>query len=143
MTTGKKDYVAGVEFQQIYKNGTAYQDGLHGRGTLTVQGTSSVNYRKGAANTDINFYDTKNSERLAQCELYDGQNNDLLYDTISGEKVAKPVEERGYKINSDSTPITYSNMKVNFASCEQVNNMCNAEWYHTSHCVRRQGYICN
>lgn len=128
MTTGKKDYVSGVEFQQIYKNGTAYQDGLHGVGTLTVQGTSSVNYRKGAANTDINFYDTKDG-RLALCELYDGEGNDLLYNMENGEKIAKPVMERGYKINTDSIPITYSNMKVNFASCEQVNNMCNAEWY--------------
>lgn len=129
MTTGKKDYVGGVEFQQIYKNGTVYQDGLHGVGTLTVQGTSSVNYRKGAANTDINFYDTKDADRLALCELYDGEGNDLLYNIENGEKIAKPVMERGYKINTDSIPITYSNMKVNFASCEQVNNMCNAEWY--------------
>lgn len=120
MTTGKKDYVGGVGFQQIYKNGTAYQDGLHGVGTLTVQGTSSVNYRKGAANTDINFYDTKDEGRLALCELYDGENNNLLSDNL---------EVKGFKINTNSTPITYSNMKVNFASCEQVNNMCNAEWY--------------
>lgn len=119
MTTGKKDYVAGVSFQQIYKNGTLYQNGLHGKGTLTVQGTSSVNYRKGAANTDINFYDTKDG-RLAQCELFDGQGNNLLADDL-------PV--KGFKINETSLPITYSNMKVNFASCEQVNNMCNAEWY--------------
>ena len=128
MTTGKKDYVAGVNFQQIYKNGTTYQNGLHGKGTLTVQGTSSVNYRKGAANTDINFYDTKDG-RLAYCELFDGEENDLLYDVVNGENVVKPVNERGFKINTDSIPITYSNMKVNFASCEQVNNMCNAEWY--------------
>ena len=129
MTTGKKDYVSGVGFQQFYKNGTAYQNGLRGVGTLTVQGTSSVNYRKGAANTDINFYDTKDEGRLALCELYDGENNDLLYNTINGETVAKPENEQGFKINTNSTPITYSNMKVNFASCEQVNNMCNAEWY--------------
>jgi len=120
MTTGKKDYVGGVGFQQIYKNGTAYQDGLHGVGTLTVQGTSSVNYRKGAANTDINFYDTKDEDRFALCELFDVENHDLLSDEL---------EVKGFKLNSDSTPITYSNMKVNFASCEQVNNMCNAEWY--------------
>ena len=123
MTTGKKDYVRKVGFQQIYQNGTTYQNGLHGIGTLTVQGTSSVNYRKGAANTDINFYDTDaepiSGETFADySQLYDGAGNDLLYNTVNGEQVLKPVMERGYKINADSTPITYSNMKVNFASCE-------------------------
>jgi hypothetical protein len=67
---------------------------------MSVQGTSSVTYWKGAANTDINFEGG---------ELYDGNNNNLLSDDL---------EVKGFKISDDSVPITYSNTKVNFASCE-------------------------
>ena len=72
---------------------------------------SSFNYRFGAANTDIDF-------SKSGAELTDGYGNDLLNN-----------ETPGFKINDNSVPITYANTKVNFASCEQVNNMCNAEWY--------------
>lgn len=110
LTQGKKDKVEGCTFQQIWKNGDQYYQ-LTGSGTMTVQGTSSVDYLKGAANTDINFEGG---------ELKDGYGNNLLSDSL---------EHKGFKIHDDSMPITYSNTKVNFASCEQVNNMCNAEWY--------------
>ena len=110
LTQGKKDKVENCQFQQIWVNGDPYYQ-LTGTGTMTIQGTSSVDYLLGAANTDINF---------AGGELRDGNGNDLLDDNL---------EVKGFKINDNSVPITYSNTKVNFASCEQVNNMCNAEWY--------------
>ena len=113
MTTGKKDAVKVNTFQQIWQNGSQYYQLTGTNAALTVQGTSSVNYRKGAANTDINF-------DVEGATLRDGNGNDLLSDSLSA---------KGFKINDNSLPITYSNTKVNFASCEQVNNMCNAEWY--------------
>lgn len=113
MTTGKKDAVNVNTFQQIWQNGDQYYQLTGTNAKLTVQGTSSVNYRKGAANTDINF-------GVEGATLVDGNGNNLLSDSLPA---------KGFKINDDSLPITYSNTKVNFASCEQVNNMCNAEWY--------------
>ena len=158
MTIGKKDYVQNCIFNQIWYNGNQYYT-LSGKGTMSVQGTSSVDYLRGAANTDINF-----------TELYDGDENDLLADGVvdkdtygnnfyvgdtstgtvtvfdvdentvltpdcipverdNSGNVTKYIKALGYKINDNSTPISYSNTKVNFASCEQVNNMCNAIWY--------------
>lgn len=110
LTQGKKDKVSGCQFQQIWTNGDPYYQ-LTGTGTMTIQGTSSVDYLRGAANTDIDF---------SEGELRDGNGNNLLDNSLA---------VKGFKINDDSLPITYSNTKVNFASCEQVNNMCNAEWY--------------
>ena len=100
-------------FQQLWKNGDDYYQITGTNGKLTIQGTSSVNYRKGAANTDINF-------GKSGATLVDGRGNNLLDENL---------EYKGFKLNDNSLPITYSNTKVNFASCEQVNNMCNAEWY--------------
>ena len=116
MTTGKKDPVDVYSFTQKWKNGgKEYFDGLYAENAvLTVQGTSSVNYRKGAANTDINF----------------GKKANTILRSASGEDLlADGLEHKGMKLTESSIPITYSNMKVNFASCEQVNNMCNAMWY--------------
>ena len=160
MTNGKKDYVENCSFRQFWYNGTKYYE-IVGVGIMSVQGTSSVRYIQGAANTDINF-----------TELTDGDGNDLLEGGTLDESYGKsnnwyvedelnpghakvfvvqegdelgpecvPVERNssgavtkyikalGIKINDDSCPISYSNTKVNFASCEQVNNMCNAIWY--------------
>ena len=119
MTTGKKDQVKGVGFQQLWKNGgKEYYDGLTAtNAVLTVQGTSSVNYRKGAANTDIDF---NSSDAEGTPTLRSAGGDDLL---------ATGLTNKGMKLTDTSIPITYSNMKVNFASCEQVNNMCNAAWY--------------
>jgi len=159
MTIGKKDKVLNCTFQQKWGNGNSYFNDLRGKGTMTVQGTSSVKYIKGAANTDINF-----------TELVDGNGNNLMvngtedetygnnwyvadpdnpghakiYTVQEGEQlgpeciavardsnnqVTQYIKALGYKISENSSPITYSNTKVNFASCEQVNNMCNAAWY--------------
>lgn len=114
MTTAKDDKVQCYNFKQMWKNGSKYYDGLTAKNAeIRIQGTSSVNYRKGAANTDINF-------SVSGCELHSGNGDDLLSDSLAN---------KGMKLNDTSIPITYANMKVNFASCEQVNNMCNAMWY--------------
>ena len=167
LTNTKDDKVKNCHFHQFWGDGTSYYQ-LSGTGTMRVQGTSSVEYIRGAANTDIEF-----------TVLEDGDGNDLLANGTKDEtygnnvfvedsenpghaKVYTAAEAKeaagigpddqlgsewvvverdnsrnpvsyikalGYKINDDSCPITYSNTKVNFASCEQVNNMCNAKWY--------------
>ena len=158
MTISKKDKISNCVFNQFWKNGSNYYN-LSGIGTLTVQGTSSVDYLLGAANTDIDF-----------TSLMDGYHNDLLENGVVEKKkygnnyyvgntetgkvtvfdvdentvltndcvpverdangnVTKYIKALGYKVNDDSCPISYSNTKINFASCEQVNNMCNAAWY--------------
>jgi len=116
MTTAKDDPVLVNKFTQMWLNGgKEYYDGLTAKNAaLTVQGTSSVNYRKGAANTDINF------TKYSNAELASASGENLL---------AEGLEHKGIKLTDTSIPITYANMKVNFASCEQVNNMCNAMWY--------------
>ena len=168
MTNGKKDKVQNCRFYQFWVNGDTYYE-LSGVCVMTVQGTSSVKYIRGAANTDANFV-----------SLQDGYGNDLMADgtqdetygnnwyveddenpgharvyTVSEARTAAGLTDEsaslgpewvvvtrdanrnpthyikalGLKINDNSCPITYSNTKVNFASCEQVNNMCNAIWY--------------
>ena len=158
MTVGKKDKVKNCSFNQFWKNGDQYYE-LSGTGTITVQGTSSVDYLLGAANTDINFtsltdgngvnimangvvdedaygknYFVGDTETGEVTVFTVDANTELTPDCIPVERdssgnVTKYIKAVGYKINDDSTPITYSNLKVNFASCEQVNNMCNAIWY--------------
>lgn len=158
MTVGKKDKVKNCTFNQFWKNGDKYYE-LSGSGTLTVQGTSSVDYLRGAANTDISFTSLVdgNGVNLMANGVVDEENygkNYFVGNTSTGEvtvftveanttltpdcipverdqngNVTKYIKALGYKINDGSTPITYSNTKVNFASCEQVNNICNAIWY--------------
>lgn len=169
LTTGKKDKVKNCEFQQFWNNGTQYYQ-MSGVGTMTVQGTSSINYIKGAANTDINFsqlYDGNGNDLLASGTEDETYGNNLFFEDSENPGHAKvftvaearqaagiksseelgaewvPVERTddehrtptkyiralGMKLNDDSCPVTYVNTKVNFASCEQVNNMCNAAWY--------------
>ena len=154
----KKDPVANCKFQQIWRNGDVYYQ-LTGNCIMGIQGTSSYNYRYGAANTDSKF-----------TELHDGYGNDLLAGGVQNDKspygnnwyeadpetgnikvyeyageelgpeciaierdenrnVVRYIKALGYKVNDNSCPISYSNIKVNYASCEQVNNYCNAMWY--------------
>ena len=155
MTIGKKDKVNNCAFNQFWGNGDQYYR-LSGTGTMTVQGTSSVDYLLGAANTDISFttlVDGNGNNLMANAVQDDtygknyfvGSNGSvtvfdvdsstvLTDDCVPVEKdvngnVTKYIKALGYRINDNSMPITYSNTKVNFASCEQVNNMCNASWY--------------
>lgn len=159
MTNDKGDKVDNCRFTQMWQNGDQYYQ-LSGTGTMSIQGTSSVEYRRGAANTDINFTeleDGNGNDLLAggtKDKSYGGSNNwfveddqnpghakvfvhqdeDLGPECVAIERdasgnVTKYIKALGFKINDNSCPITYSNTKVNFASCEQVNNMCNAAWY--------------
>lgn len=168
MTIDKDDKVKNCTFNQFWTNGDRYYQ-MSGTGTVKVQGTSSVKYVKGAANTDMSFKtleDGYGNDLLANAvvneDLYG--NNYFLADAENPEQVrvftaeeartyakigaadplgpewvvierdenrnpTKYIMAMGMKLNDDSCPITYSNTKVNFASCEQVNNMCNAVWY--------------
>jgi len=214
ITNSKDDKVSGCDFTQIWTDGDQYYQ-ISGSGKMSIQGTSSVNYRRGAANTDINFSsleDGYGNNLLAggvKDESYGGSNNWYTEDpdnpghakqfTVLDAKIAvgirrtytvqqalaaarvqdvaslgqewvvyeeddqqnpvkfintndvdaegtlgpewivierdnnrnpvKYIRALGIKLTDNSCPITYSNTKVNFASCEQVNNMCNAAWY--------------
>lgn len=163
LTNGKKDKVSGCEFHQFWPNGDRYYE-LTGTGKMSVQGTSSVKYIRGAANTDIEFttlYDGNGNNLLAGGVKDEDYGNNIFTedeenpghakvytaDEVAAVTVGTPgpewvvvgrnssgeatqyIRAQGMKINDDSCPITYSNTKVNFASCEQVNNMCNAAWY--------------
>lgn len=156
LTVGKKDKVKNCVFNQFWKNGDQYFQ-ISGRGTMTVQGTSSVDYIRGAANTDISFtaLTDGNGDDLMVNGVVDednygknyfvGENDSVTVFTVTeGEElgsecvpverdengnVTKYIKALGIKINEGSTPISYSNTKVNFASCEQVNNLANAAWY--------------
>lgn len=213
LTNDKSDKVKNCSFNQFWSNGSQYYQ-LTGTGTMSVQGTSSVKYIRGAANTDINFTaledgdgnnlmlngtkddtygnnwyteDSNNPGHAKQytvldAKIFDGirskytptearriarvgdedplPSNWVVYETDdqdepvsyintddadrpnmtlgpewviierdSNRNPVKYIHALGFKLNDDSCPITYSNTKVNFASCEQVNNMCNAAWY--------------
>ncbi|MDO5546945.1 MAG: DUF6273 domain-containing protein [Eubacteriales bacterium] len=104
MTDGKKDYVDGCSYQQIYTNGDQRHQ-ISAEGVrICIQGTSSVNYKDSGANTDGNFLQG----------FTDGNGNHI--DT--------------YSMTDESIPVSYFNTKVNVASCENINNMCLAEWYN-------------
>ena len=168
MTNGKKDKVKNCQFHQRWKNGDRYYQ-MDGTGTLTVQGTSSVNYIRGAANTDISitaltdgdgnnllangvvdedhygknlFYSEDGStvkiftpaEALAATQEVDEEAETPGIDFVpvsrdSQDNVTGYIRALGLKVSDTSCPITYSNTKVNFASCEQINNMANAQCY--------------
>lgn len=167
LTNGKKDKVKNCQFHQFWPNGDAYYD-ITGTCTMTVQGTSSVKYILGAANTDENFtsltdgrgkdllengtqdedygnnWFTEDPENPGHAKVYTEAearteagigNSDALgpeWVVVERDPSRKPIRyirALGLKLNDNSCPITYSNTKVNFASCEQVNNMCNAAWY--------------
>ena len=213
LTNSKSNKVQINSFNQFWQNGDNYYQ-LSGTGKMSVQGTSSVNYIRGAANTDINFtalqdgngndllaggtkddtwgnnwytedpdnpghakqytvldakivtgirrkYTPAEARRIArvgqsdplpanwviyeedanQQPLYYVNTNDtdepgielgpewVVIQRDQNRNPVKYIHALGFKINDDSCPITYSNTKVNFASCEQVNNMCNAAWY--------------
>ena len=106
MTQNKmsKDPVAGCSYQQIYGAGTEADQLTAENVTIGVQGTSSVNYISSAANTDGDFTEG----------FTDGNGNHI----------------DGYSMSENSIPVAYFNTKVNVASCENINNMCLAEWYN-------------
>ncbi len=103
MTEGKKDYVTGCSYQQIYNAGDARHQLTAYNVIMNIQGTSSVDYKDSGANTDGNFTEG----------FTDGNGNHI--DT--------------YSMSDNSIGVNYFNTKVNIASCENINNMCIAEWY--------------
>lgn len=104
MTEGKKDYVSGCSYQQIYKAGSANHQLAADNVTISIQGTSSVDYKDSGANTDGNFTGG----------FTDGNGKHI----------------RTYSMEDGSIGVNYFNTKVNIASCENINNMCLAEWYN-------------
>ena len=72
---------------------------------IRVQGTSSEAYVVAAANLDTDF----------QGSLVDGK--------------ANPLPD-GWSMDKDALPINYACTKVNVASCENINNLVNQEWYN-------------
>ena len=99
----KKDPVAGCTYQQIYGAGDEGDQIIAESVTIGVQGTSSINYISSAANLDL------------KCE--------------GGFTDGNGTHTAGYSLSENSIPINYFNCKVNVASCENINNMCLAEWY--------------
>lgn len=104
MTQGKKDYVEGCHYQQIYRAGDVRHQITADNVRISIQGTSSVNYKDSGANTDGKFAEG----------FTDG----------NGQHID------GYSMEDDSIPVNYFNTKVNIASCENINNKCLAEWYN-------------
>ena len=100
----KKDPVSGCTYQQIYGAGDEGDQIIAESVTIGVQGTSSINYISSAANLDL------------KCE--------------GGFTDGNGTHTAGYSLSENSIPINYFNCKVNVASCENINNMCLAEWYN-------------
>ena len=100
----KKDPVSGCTYQQIYGAGDEGDQIIAESVTIGVQGTSSINYISSAANLDL------------KCE--------------GGFTDGNGTHTAGYSLSDNSIPINYFNCKVNVASCENINNMCLAEWYN-------------
>ena len=99
----KNDPVSGCTYQQIYGAGDE-GDQITAEGvTIGVQGTSSIDYISSAANLDV------------KCD--------------NGFTDGNGTHTAGYAMTDDSIPVSYFNVKVNVASCENINNMCLAEWY--------------
>lgn len=81
---------------------------------IKVQGTSSEKYVLAAANLDTNFNFTENNNKPTG--LIDTATNKVLPDC--------------WKMDNEAIGIDYACTKVNVASCENVNNMVNQEWYN-------------
>lgn len=103
-TTGKKDKVTAISFQQIYKNGRPVDNWTSEAGVFSGQGTSSEYYGESARNLDINCKNGFNFE--------DGSSNGK------------------YAMTENSIPVNYFNIKVNVASSENINNSTMAQEYH-------------
>lgn len=103
-TTGKKDKVTAISFQQIYKNGRPVDNWISEAGVFSGQGTSSEYYGESGRNIDLNC---KNGFRFE-----DGSENEK------------------YAMTENSIPVDYFNIKVNVASSENINNSFMAQEYH-------------
>jgi hypothetical protein len=80
-----------------------------------VQGTSSEKYVVAAANLDTDFNYTEDGNQPSG--LIDAKTNKVLSDGWSMD-------------DGKAIPINYACTKVNVASCENINNLANQEWYN-------------
>lgn len=105
MTTSKDDKVKNCVYDELWReNNTLDNPYLHAEGVQTyVQGTSSAAYGVAAFNLRSKFK-----------TLTDKDGNELS----------------GWMVTEDALPIEIACTKVNVASCENVNNVVNQEWYH-------------
>ena len=105
MTTSKDDKVKGCVYNELWReNNTLDNPYLHAEDVQTyVQGTSSAAYGVAAFNLRSKFK-----------TLTDKDGNELS----------------GWQVTEEALPIEIACTKVNVASCENVNNVVNQEWYH-------------
>lgn len=104
-TTGKKDYVP-CTVQHIYPAGGSSDNWTAKGAKFSVQGTSSVDYIRAAANVDID---------MSEATEWLDENNEVL---------------TGYAMTENSIPVDYFNIKVNVASSENANNAILADEYN-------------
>lgn len=110
MTKNKKDKVSNCNYFELYGdynniNNPYYKAINTGDGArIRVQGTSSAAYGVAAFNM--------------RTEFQEGLTN----------KDGNPVD--GWEVSNTAIPIDYVCTKVNVASCENANNVVNAEWYN-------------
>ena len=106
MTTAKTDEVVG-DIEHVLVNGTAKDNNTAKGITFKAQGTSSTEYGLAGLNLDIDYSDAE--------EWIDGNGDDMTE----------------YAMTDKSIPVNYFNLKVNIASSENANNVCNADDYNT------------
>ena len=105
MTKNKSDKVSGCTYRRYHGKTSPEQTAENV--VTSVQGTSSAAYGLAAFNLDSNF----------KSGFTDYSNSTL------GEHIDN------WAMTEKSMPVNYFNTKVNVASCEQVNNALNQEWY--------------
>lgn len=110
MTTEKDDKVSNCDYFELYGDNNTINNPYYkaintGDGArIRVQGTSSAAYGVAAFNLRTEF----------QEGLLDKDGNQV----------------DGWKVSETAIPIDYVCTKVNVASCENANNVVNAEWYN-------------
>ena len=108
MTTSKDDKVDGCTYYELYGEHNTIANPLYHaeKARVYVQGTSSAAYGVAAFNLRTDF--TKKGT------IYDSEGNALP----------------GWTVSDTAIPIDIACTKVNVASCENANNVVNAEWYN-------------
>lgn len=108
MTTSKDDKKDGCTYHELFGNHNTLDNPLFSaeKARVYVQGTSSAAYGVAAFNLRTDF--TKKGT------IYDSEGNELP----------------GWTVSDTAIPISIACTKVNVASCENANNVVNAEWYN-------------
>ena len=108
MTTSKDDKVDGCTYYELYGEHNTISNPLYSadNARVYVQGTSSAAYGVAAFNLRTDF--TKKGK------IYDSEGEELP----------------GWIVSDTAIPIDIACTKVNVASCENANNVVNAEWYN-------------